>query len=1580
MDEERGLLADAGSGQDDQLEEVVGSCDVELQPITPPSTDLDEPDGEPIPDAEIAPLPPIRVRWWKEELAKSEARVSVEKKFQRFITSRHADDSEDSVEEPESNSEEQLAEDKEQSTPEANEKERACSKAFFKEAYKRSEGKAREARAWWLSTPHQVLRHLLYIFSYYSRWLFGRCGAVFYQFINLMVAMHFTVTLTSKTGFLPYWTYNFIRVSEPWRRKTSLLIMLYFCVVNFPWRLFIATTAKAPGEILRGDSDTFDFFLFFIFLMVLFSSRMTRHVLCTYWRFYYQMNRELDEIYPRLEVPPKERQPTGKASKSHEFCGTDRNRAFSDVFSFASANKKTPYYVGLTRRIRGLLGNADKPVNHAGMLLSEDFLLPIDQSGHAYNVKGDPLTADHFIVLIDFDYYIDMNTIFSLGLPVVIYTFNPRVPCYSDKEISFTTLSCQGLSCFSVCVRGGRSVIHPCWDYPDDEMYISKDGIRHAFKVIKRRSGFWETMYFLPINSTVDVVDSGLTRQNWHTGTLAYKTFKNNSGSITTLGAHTCYNVTQRMLEQIAKQVTYALGGEKVTAAQLQLYLAIEDREKLIDEAGKLAKEFVQAINHADRPMILHKQYGPNFVSAMDEIIMKAAEQPAEPTESFKIVAPEPQVDNLVLEAHKPPIVTVLTSPIVAGGNFYMAKGEGPTHAGFQARVIKPSYEAYEDFKDGGVLIKEIAEAALLFIEEQFHPSNFESNKEGAYVEWPLIPLSEKEVFARQQLPSQRADQLRCWNDLEEDLLNANTFPKIESNGKVSDTRIIIDMKGKRKTFAAKYIYPLTELVMSKKWCAPGCKPREIALRMAQYVNFLREKRIPVATTDFNRFDAKYGIGHIVIRMLLLKMYEPTYHGDIDKLLGEMGHFKIRLNFLDRKNTHHGETMPSGHQGTSVFGTVVNAFINWWFLRTQGLDGRYLGVYSGDDGVTACPEGCEEEMARFYRSLGHDLDVSIRREGQTIDFLGRIYSPLVWYQEPNSMIDPRRCLSKIHTSLACTQYQRIDRLLEKMMALTYTDLNTPVIGAMASAYDAAGFLLNWRGARWPTTDIGFDAFKQQSKDVVVSMSYWGAVAVANPQSRFPNDDTEKWMYDVFEDQGLVPHQHHQFFMDKAKELAARPPLKGVRYLSKEWFAAADALFEELKPNPKWVLSRKPMALPEGARVLVQEESGEVERHVSGDGTRYDSDLAPCQTPFIGTRAENLAGKSDGWYKNMLVAAFVAEQYKKTGTRKAPNIIYAGSHGSTDFHSAQLFTDAFEGKVKRGDLFYFDPTYTSQKHGERYKQLRDELSKRVVVRSSISKAQMESHRFPDSRGMIYLDDMHDSSKTSDAAQLAQVVNKIEIMETILLRQEAIPNESSAFAGYALLKVNPFPGKVTLTRKFEVFRIAHPSELRLAFKTCLPGRGGKTDPTEYTFEDFVRLAKTPDIPQLELVVSRVKLASLTDEQAEKLCKGVKTVLQAKPKERPAKKEKKGPKAVPGLKEDGKDEKEQAATGGGQPAKVGKDDHVKPKPVPKQGEGESKGKGKAQAKPKPKSGPSSVTGKGPKTLKATQTASPPCDTGVG
>jgi hypothetical protein len=317
--------------------------------------------------------------------------------------------------------------------------------------------------------------------------------------------------------------------------------------------------------------------------------------------------------------------------------------------------------------------------------------------------------------------------------------------------------------------------------------------------------------------------------------------------------------------------------------------------------------------------------------------------------------------------------------------------------------------------------------------------------------------VDEEEVFVRQNRPSQRSILSKAFS-MTRRTVNAvlKVFIKTEAYGKATDPRLISTLDPIDKVDYATVQYPLSDYLKTQRWYAFGKTPRETAEAVSLVCMRCRDY---VGLTDFSRFDGRVS-EHVryLEQLVLMRYFAPKYHAWIREI--HQRQFNCSAFAPFDVTYQSGTARASGSPETSVFNSVVNAFVAYYALRkTKGNAGFYspaeawsrLGIYGGDDGMTADVQPDVYQAAAS--AVGQVITYDMVLKGQLgVKFLARVYSPNVFFGCLDSCCDLPRQLAKFHmTGRLPESVTPARKLYEKALSFQATDANTPIIGPVVNA-------------------------------------------------------------------------------------------------------------------------------------------------------------------------------------------------------------------------------------------------------------------------------------------------------------------------------------------------------------------------------------------------------------------------------------------------------------------------------------------------------------------------------------------------
>jgi len=710
--------------------------------------------------------------------------------------------------------------------------------------------------------------------------------------------------------------------------------------------------------------------------------------------------------------------------------------------------------------------------------------------------RNDPLAVRDVITMIDVDYYVDMPHFLSTHRrPVLLYTMVPEQASANRRDYDYTFVGNELL----VDVHGAATYRHRIWNYCHDVIGVPDALFGKSLWLVERRSlgldrqavflvpiGAWSLplrllSWFLYAPSlerlTVSQTIQEPQRRPVEFIRLAITTGEGCFVSTARSGAYSSATVPRWLDDEIADKV--ARGGPRITEATV--------------------RNIVQ--KWADSPLF------PKDEATRERhvAILTTYHVLAQPWASKRLSSSEYQLRRVqhgtFFNPDAKPSMHAFMDPLLPEA-FCFDQTRGNAQRAVERRVTRlasvpsPPLPAFE---------RRIMEEFILKIAQ---PGS-------------IIPVDEFEVSLRQGRPAQQRILAQAADQGPLGLVaTVLAFLKKEV-GAYGDPRIISPVEAQLKMDFSQFTYALSDIVEKFAWCGLGKTPRELAERMASICTSAKNG---VDITDFSRYDGRQDDYCRDFEAFLIEVLShPAYLERILDAHRRSFDRKANLSCDDGDSIRYRTAFSrlSGEPGTSIFNTILNAFIAYRTLRSLGFDAdeawEALGIYLGDDGATAdIPPDAYKRSALVY---SQKLDAVFVPRGELgVEFLSRAYSPEVWDGDANSMCKPSRQLAKLHVCTAALSGESHQvKLAEKCRGLIASDANTPVLGSFAACVLSHYCSLPQKPA------LGLRGF-----------FYTHELDV-----RYPNSFGE-WMYDVFERD--IPGFDHQLFEDWIYECRDDPEL------------------------------------------------------------------------------------------------------------------------------------------------------------------------------------------------------------------------------------------------------------------------------------------------------------------------------------------------------------------------------------------------------------------------------------------------------
>jgi len=685
-------------------------------------------------------------------------------------------------------------------------------------------------------------------------------------------------------------------------------------------------------------------------------------------------------------------QSNDRRSMSHPSTSATRNVAVEQIEYICQRLGTRPYYHLMSRRIK------ERPMVEGSTYtygMGSEFNDPYLEGQYSDSIRD-----DHAIVMIDRDYHVDMNKVLTLAQPVVLFTFEPVLPCYNDGELTYS-FDLEGNLVGGV--PGAESWKHRLWDYPDDKVRVNADGVTTHYKVLKWRVGPISPRVIVllyPISQTIEDADYQLTRMRPVSGRAIVL-----RGRITThhstVGSTQCWSIDTTTWDTVVSEVlarslntaipaisrpaiTQALNQleyedqKDVIASQLWNTIRLCDLNRMPEcqstryatliGGDREAQEtpVTNARKAQDRPcdhdvvdrstLRGNESAGPSKAADEQESVSGPSEQqvlitgadqyplnggPAKEEVKIRDLVVPPQVASIDSNGRGMTDgfshgASTLATPLIFGGSFPAVTLQNALQS-VEWRMRRPQEASMNATTN-------VDEKYYAYAAEFIGAIKMHAEREG--MSFPLTPVDEEYVAEHQDKPSQRQQQAEAASMPLRNLGQSSMFPKKEHGAilQTSDSRAIVTETIYDKCQLARYTYALAEVFKKQPWYAFGQSCASVANRVAEICRFCSSIGIGVAMTDYNRFD---GTVNAFVRWIVMELYRECYNSsdmeEVNRLLERRMNVEVTAKHEGTKSCLgfffkylSGFSLLSGDPNTSIIGSFFNAFLAYCHHRENG--------------------------------------------------------------------------------------------------------------------------------------------------------------------------------------------------------------------------------------------------------------------------------------------------------------------------------------------------------------------------------------------------------------------------------------------------------------------------------------------------------------------------------------------------------------------------------------------------------------------------------------------------------------------
>lgn len=621
--------------------------------------------------------------------------------------------------------------------------------------------------------------------------------------------------------------------------------------------------------------------------------------------------------------------------------------------------------------------------------------------------RDDHVTEQHVLMMIDVDYYCDINQYLQLGNPIMIYTFVPTEAGGKALDASYTIKN----NVVTYSVMGGATYHHQLWDYQGDNVAVRD---KHG-------------------NTIIYVIEQHIMEEDPNRRIIGFYPiatypkytcpFKPNYGfkrlCPSNNGVNCIKNITNSMISVSMEASTNAVTIPQSIYDALLVRRGESKNPVIADVERILSAEGIE--KSAIKAPILFKLLATQ-TTVCGTITSSTT---LGPMRNFQTLHP------LVHEDGKA-VGRVVAPPLVTDPAFVPAKSFNNDNATIEGRINKvrnvkqspPSWKTYD-----AELVKFIV------------PSHKIAT--GA-------PYDYEKVIELQNKPAQRGRSEQAKSTVSGQYNNkVKAFIKSEAYGSVTDPRNISTVDTSHQLSYSRFTLPFKEdCLKDQPWFASSMTPEQIANRVREVCQYQHG----IIVSDYSRLDGHISPDDKRFKEMVYQSWCGYEHrAQLSKILAEDRNPKgVTAQGL---KYDPGYSQLSGSPGTTNDNNLVTLRHDYIALRELGntpeqawqlVKQWVLGA--SDDRIRANLPGLANMLEVVAGKLGHQLKSIVLEPltGCAVPFLGRVYASPATHLD--SVQDPERTLAKLNITMSPDTVAIEQALYNRAYGYYVTDRKTPIIG------------------------------------------------------------------------------------------------------------------------------------------------------------------------------------------------------------------------------------------------------------------------------------------------------------------------------------------------------------------------------------------------------------------------------------------------------------------------------------------------------------------------------------------------------
>ena len=172
-----------------------------------------------------------------------------------------------------------------------------------------------------------------------------------------------------------------------------------------------------------------------------------------------------------------------KVLHGHPTLAAERRGVHMQLVKILSSRGYIPYDISTSRRTLRAKDRSGEPIpGFHGHFSARDF---------GFDERNDEIGDKHALLLIDVDYYVEMNVLATHFVPMCLYTFVPGKAVGHTPESSWSTsYDEKGEAVVRYNVDGGNVYKHKMWDYGETDYVAFEVGnLSYVYSIERHRQG-----------------------------------------------------------------------------------------------------------------------------------------------------------------------------------------------------------------------------------------------------------------------------------------------------------------------------------------------------------------------------------------------------------------------------------------------------------------------------------------------------------------------------------------------------------------------------------------------------------------------------------------------------------------------------------------------------------------------------------------------------------------------------------------------------------------------------------------------------------------------------------------------------------------------------------------------------------------------------------------------------------------------------------------------------------------------------------------------------------------------------------